>query len=258
MTSMSTRCHRLLTLAALAALASPWAHAALSEADVATVVRSVDAMRAGPGKDPFRIETQVTSIKADGSIDKQRNFSVFLQPERKILIMSRSASEQGQKLLMMGDDFWLMLPGSQRPMRITATQKMVGDAATADIGTVRWADEYAAKDVGEEKCGEQACVRLELNALRKSSSYARIDLWVGKLRNEPLKADLYLQSGKLAKSARFVLDNPRAPTLVMETILSDELSELKETRIRYLSREARSVPGEWFNPQYLASNPAIN
>ena len=258
MSTMLARRPLLLTLAGLAALCASGAQAAPSEADIAAVVRSVDNMRAGPGKDPFRIETQVVSIKTDGSIDKQRSFSVFLQPERKILIMSRSPSEQGQKLLMMEDDFWLVLPGSQRPMRITATQKMVGDAATADIGTVRWSDEYASKFVGEDKCGDQPCLRLELTALRKSTSYSRIDLWVGKVKSEPIKADLYLQSGKLAKSAKFVLDNPRAPTLVMETILSDELSELKETRIRYVSREAKSVPSEWFNPQFLASNPAIN
>ena len=95
-------------------------------------------------------------------------------------------------------------------------------------------------------------------ATRPTTSYSRIDLWVGKDRLDPVKADMYLQSGKLAKSARYVLDNPRSPTLVLETVLTDELSNVKETRIRYLSRDAKDIaPNEWFNPVFLASNPDI-
>jgi hypothetical protein len=30
---------------------------------------------------------------------------------------------------MLGDDFWLLLPGSQRALRITPSQKLLGDAS---------------------------------------------------------------------------------------------------------------------------------
>ncbi len=257
MTPMNAYRLSIVALASALTLALAPVHAQpVTDPAVTAILKNVDALRAG--RDSLKVETMVTSIKSDGSTDKQRNFTVFLQPDRRVLIISRAAVEQGQKLLMINDDFWLVTSGSQRPLRITATQKMVGDAAIADIATVRWADDYSGKKVGEEPCGEQTCVRLELTAVRESISYSRIDLWVGKAKSEPVKADMYLQSGKLAKSAHFVLDNPRAPTLVLETVLSDELSNIKETRIRYLSRESRTVPAEWFNPLYLASNPSVN
>jgi hypothetical protein len=34
---------------------------------------------------------------------------------------------------MLGDDCWLILPKSQRPVRITATQRLLGEASVGDI-----------------------------------------------------------------------------------------------------------------------------
>ena len=51
----------------------------------------------------------------DGSPDKERRYTVFAQAEHQSLVLMRSPAEQGQKVLMLGDDFWLLMPGSQRP-----------------------------------------------------------------------------------------------------------------------------------------------
>jgi hypothetical protein len=67
-----------------------------------------------------------------------------------------------------------------------------------------------------------------------------------------LKADLYVQSEKLAKQARFVMDKAQAPTAVVEMLLADQLSNHKETRIRYLQRQPKTVPEQWLNPMFLA------
>jgi hypothetical protein len=65
-----------------------------------------------------------------------------------------------------------------------------------------------------------------------------------------------VQSDKLAKQARFTLDKS-APNLVAEMVLLDKLSTHKETRVRYLGRQARTVPENWLNPMFLARNPAL-
>ena len=89
-------------------------------------------------------------------------------------------------------------------------------------------------------------------AARKGVTYQRIELWIGKSRHEPVRAELYVQSDKLAKQARFVFDHPAAPTLVTEMVLRDELSNHKETRVRYVSRQPKAVPETWLNPMFLA------
>lgn len=240
----------------LALLATSAAHAA---DDVTTLLKDADRYRTG--SDALQVETLASTFQRDGSPDKERRYTVFVQPGRKSLVLMRSPAEAGQKVLMLGDDFWLLLPGSQRPVRITPSQKLLGDASTGDIATMSWAEDYSGQLVGEGACpapdDKKPCLQLALSATRKGVSYQRITLWIGKQRHEPVAADLYVQSDKLAKQARFVMDKPANPTLVTEMVLRDQLSNHKETRVRYLSRAARQVPETWLNPMFLARNPSL-
>jgi hypothetical protein len=222
--------------------------------DIPTLLKDADRFRGG--NENLQIETLVTLHGSDGTQEKERRYTVFTQANHQSLVLMQSPAEKGQKVLMLGDDFWLLMPGSQRPLRITPMQKLLGDASTGDIATLSWAEDYSGTLAGEEKCGDTPCLRLSLQALRKSVSYQRIELWVGKARHEPIKAELYVQSDKLAKQARFVLDKPQA--LVAEMLLQDQLSNKKETRVRYVAREKRTVPANWLNPMFLARNPSLD
>jgi hypothetical protein len=205
----------------------------------------------------MQVETQINTFHADGSPDKERRYTVFVQANHQSLVLMQSPAEKGQKVLMLGDEFWLLMPGSQRPLRITPMQKLLGDASTGDIATMSWAEDYTAELVGEERCDAAPCLHLKLAATRKGVSYQRIELWIGAQRHEPLKADLYVQSDKLAKQARFVMDRADKPTTVSEMVLKDQLSNRKETRVRYLSRKDRTVPEAWLNPMFLARNASL-
>lgn len=228
--------------------------------DVDALLRVADRYRT-EGHD-LQVETEVTVLQRDGTVEKTRRYTVFAQDARRSLVLMRSPAEQGQKVLMLGDDFWLLMPGSQRPMRITPTQKLLGDASTGDIATLSWAEDYTGTWVGEERCEDAGgpaadCIHLSLTARRKGVSYQRIELWLGRQHHEPLKAELYVQSDKLAKQARFILDAPQTPRRVEAMLLQDRLSTNKETRVRYLSRQARTVPDTWLNPMFLARHPEL-
>ena len=230
---------------------------------VSTLLKAADKFRMNA--DNLQVETQINVVNADGSPDKERRYKVFAQAGRKSLVLMLSPAEKGQKVLMLGDDFWLLMPDSQRPLRITPMQKLLGDASTGDIATMSWADDYGGKLIGEELCEsapagapQVPCLHLSLNATRKGVTYQRIELWLGKARSEPLKADLYVLSEKLAKQATFVLDKPAAPTMVTEMVLADQVSNHKTTHVRYLNRKERQVPAEWLNPMFLVRNPALD
>ncbi len=237
-----------LALSALAAQAQ----------DVGAVLKAADKYRMSA--DNLQVETLINVLNADGTPDKERRYKVFAQAGRRSLVLMQSPAEKGQKVLMLGDDFWLLMPDSQRPLRITPMQKLLGDASTGDVTTLSWADDYSGKLVGEEPCEpgtQRACLHLSLNAARKGVTYQRIELWVGKARHEPVRADLYVLSDKLAKQARFVMDKPNAPTLVTEMVLADQVSNHKTTHVRYLNRKERQVPQEWLNPMFLVRNPPL-
>ena len=223
--------------------------------DAAALIKAADRYRlAGEN---MQIETNISTYNRDGTLDKERAYIVFAQAGHQSLVLMQSPAEKGQKVLMRGDDFWLLMPQTQRPLRITPSQKLLGDASTGDIATLSWSEDYDGSLVGEERCGEAACLHLTLAARRKGVSYQRIELWIGKARQEPLKADLYLSSDKLAKQASFVMDQPAAPTRVDEMVLQDQLSNHKETRVRYGTRQAKTIPENWLNPMFLAHNPSL-
>ncbi len=225
--------------------------------DVSALLKAADKYRMSG--DNMQIDTQISVFNTDGSPDKERRYIVFAQAKHQSLVLMQSPAEKGQKVLMLGDDYWLLMPGSQRPLRITPMQKLLGDASTGDIATLSWADDYTGSVAGEEPCGEpaQPCLHLALQANRKGVTYQRIELWIGKARHEPVRADLYVQSDKLAKRARFVMDKPAAPTTVTEMLLSDQLTNKKETKVRYLGRKEHTVPEAWLNPMFLARNPSL-
>ncbi|MGQ0709071.1 MAG: outer membrane lipoprotein-sorting protein [Rhodoferax sp.] len=249
---------------------SSWVAALALAAAAGAPAQSLDVRAALQGADRYRmpaesvqVDTLVAVYKTDGTLDKERRYTVIAQGNRQSLVLMQSPAEKGQKVLMLGDDFWLLMPASQRPMRITPMQKLLGDASTGDVATLRWSDDYSATLAGQERCQgaapgapEQPCWHLSLAATRKGVTYQRIELWLG-MRHEPLRADLYVQSDKLAKQARFVLDKPAAPSTVTEMVLQDQLSNHKETRVRYLARKERTAPAAWFNPMFLATNPNL-
>ena len=223
--------------------------------EVSSLLKAADLFRMS--SDNMQIETQISTFNRDGNLEKERRYLVFSQAKRQSLVLMQSPAEKGQKMLMLGDDFWMVLAGSQRPLRITPLQKLLGDASIGDVSTMSWAQDYEGEIVGEERCDEQPCVRLSLNATRKGVAYQHIDLWLGKTRHEPIKADLYVLSGKFAKQAIFIMDKASAPSTVVEMVLLDKLGSNKETRMRYLSRKDKTVPEQWMNPMFLAKNPNL-
>jgi len=245
----------LTSLCLLGALAGVAAQAQ----DAAELLKAADRFRMSA--DNLQVDTQISVFNRDGTPDKERRYTVFAQAGHQSLVLMQSPAEKGQKVLMLGDDFWLLMPASQRPLRITPMQKLLGDASTGDVATLSWASDYTGTLVGDEPCdaspGAPGCQHLSLKAKRKGVSYQRIELWLGKARHEPVRADLYVQSDKLAKQARFVVDKPTAPTVVNEMVLLDQLSNHKETRVRYLSRKERTVPEAWLNPMFLAKNTSL-
>ena len=177
---------------------------------------------------------------------------MFVKPGRRSLVVSRSPAEKGQKILMAGDDFWIVLPSSQRPIRITPAQKLLGDAATGDVATLTWAEDYDGTVVGEEEVLGVPCARLELHAARRGVTYARITLFLARSDAHPVRADLYLASERLAKRADFEMGLLEGRPVVVAMRLRDEIQTGRETRITYLSRAPRELADEYYNPAYLA------
>ena len=217
-------------------------------ADVKTLLREADAFRLAT--ESARVETEVRVMKA-GKLDTTRLYAVYVKPGRRSLVLFRSAAERGQKMLMLGDDFWLVMPSCQRPLRITPMQKLLGDASTGDIASLTWAEDYDGKVEGEQTIEGVSCLKLDITGQRKGVSYPRIVLYLAKNDRRPMHAELYVASDKLAKEADFRFGDVDGRRQVTAMVLTDRLQRERVTEVHYLSRSAKTLGDEYYNPAFL-------
>ncbi len=237
------KCIAMLFLASIS-LGAP----AADDARVKALLKQADDYRLAISSG--RVETEVRSFKS-GALDKTRLYAVYLKPGRRSLVLFRTASERGQKMLMLGDDYWLMMPASQRPLRITAMQKLLGEASTGDIATMTWSEDYEGTVSGEETIDGETCLKLDLLGQRKGVSYPRIVLYLAKKDRHPVQAELYVASDKLAKLARFRMGEVDGRRQVTVMTLVDHLQKERSTEVHYLSRTDKTLSDDYFNPAFL-------
>ena len=198
----------------------------------------------------LRVDTEVKVFKGS-ELDKTRLYAVYIKPGRRSLVVFRSPSERGQKMLMLGDDFWLVLPSSQRPLRITPMQKLLGDASTGDIASLTWAEDYDGSVVGEATMGGVPCLKLDITGQRKGVSYPRIVLYLARKDHRPMAAELYVASDKLAKEAEFRFGEVGGRTVVTQMNLTDRIQRDRRTEVHYLARTPKTLGDEYYNPAFL-------
>lgn len=230
-------------------LAAVLASGAVHATDVEAMLKKADAFRLPDAS--AQLQTEVKTLKG-GQVDKEKRYEVLVRPGGNSLVLFRSPGESGQKVLMKGDDFWMLMPGSARPIRITPMQKLLGDAATGDIATMTWSGDYSGSIKQETEVDGQPAYELDLSAKRPSLSYQRIVLFVAKRDGRPLRADLYASSNRKLKSARYLVETREGKPVVTRTVLSDAIQTARETEIHLLSSTPRKHGDELFNPMYLS------
>ncbi|WBS01438.1 outer membrane lipoprotein-sorting protein [Pseudoduganella sp. SL102] len=218
-------------------------------ADVAAILKQADAFRLPEGS--AQLDTLVQTTK-DGQPDREKRYQVLVRGDGKALILFRSPGETGHKVLVSGDDFWMLLPGSARPIRITPLQKLLGDAATGDIATLTWSGDYSGSVAREVDVDGVPCLELDLAARRPALSYQRVVLRVAKHDSRPVHADLYAASNRKLKQARFEFGTRNGRTVVIRMTLQDEVQTGRTTVVTTLSSTPRKFADALFNPMTLS------
>ena len=140
--------------------------------DTAPMVKNADAYRLDTAS--AKVVSLVTLYK-NGELDKTRQYNVYTRPERESLVVFKSPVEAGQKMLMLGDNYWLVMPKSRRPIRITPMQKLLGEASVGDVSTLTWSQDYRATLTAQETLtiNERAVLanQLSLQSVTQGASY---------------------------------------------------------------------------------------
>ena len=166
--------------------------------DAEALLQKADAARAIGNSFEFRLKIE------DFSGDEKKQSAVmsgFAKGDDKTLVQyEEPASMKGKRLLMADNDFYVFLPATRRPVRMTPSQRLMGQASNGDVMSVRFQTDYSASLGGEEAVktenGETRCAVLELNAKRKGTTNSRITLRIDAESGYPVQAECIALSGK--------------------------------------------------------------
>jgi outer membrane lipoprotein-sorting protein len=234
----------LVTLAFLIAWAVVGHAATAGTPDAEALLKRSDSYR--NGWPSYTLRVKITDYES-GKSDEEHFYEVSQKGTDKTYVEFMSPREKGRHLLMLGDDMWVYLPDTSRPVRITPLERLSGDASNGDVARTNYAADYSAVFVREEKVGSENCYVLDLTAKRKGATYQRIVYWVRAEDARPLKAEFYLTSGKHIKSATF--DDYRnfgGKLLLRKFTLYDEIRHNSHSVLEYSDQAAHNLPDKLF------------
>ena len=234
---------------------------ALAEAQSAQeIVVATDKVR-NPDK-PFRSTLRLTEYvggqerdhdslilysKEDGATRQFRNLVQYVEPAR----------DTGKRVLLDGHSLWFYDPNSKVSVRISAQQRLIGQAAIGDILTVNLAADYTANIVGTETIDDAArqprnCWHLELKASNDVATYNRVEYWVEKGSFYPIKGKFYADSGRLLKIAYFrKFAQQLGAVRPTESIIIDAVDSSLATTATFGEYAYQEIPEAWFQRDYL-------
>ena len=218
--------------------------ATLATPDAEAVLKRSDGYR--NGWPSYVLHVKITNFESNKA-DEEKLYEVSQKGTEKTYVEFMSPREKGQHLLMLGDDMWVYLPDTSRPIRITPLERLSGDASNGDVARTNYAADYSPVYVRTEKAGGDDCYVLNLTARRKGATYQRILYWVRVQDNRPVKAEFYLTSGKLIKSATFddfLSVGGRAQLRRMT--LYDEIRHNSRSVLEYSGMAPRELPDKLF------------
>ena len=249
---------RHLALVALVALVGAYASTALAQT-AQEIVAAADKVR-NPSQ-PFRSTLTLTEF-VSGRERSHTAFVLFSKEDgaggfRNLLQYVEPPRDAGKRVLLDGRSFWFFDPASQASVRISAQQRLVGQAAIGDVLTVNLATDYSAVITATESIDDAARQKrntwhLDLKAATDTAAYSRVEYWVEQGTFRPVKGKFYSDSGRLLKIIYYRNFTERLGALrPVEAVIIDAVDSSLATIATFGESRAQDVPDAWFQRDYL-------
>jgi outer membrane lipoprotein-sorting protein len=194
----------------------------------------------------YVLRVKITNYES-GKADEEKLYDVSQKGTEKTYVEFMSPREKGEHLLMLGDDMWVYLPDTSRPVRITPLERLSGDASSGDVARTNYAVDYTPVYLRTEKLGLDDCYVLDLTAKRKGATYQRILYWLRVQDARPVRAEFYLTSGKHIKSAAFdEFASVGGRVQLRRLTLYDEIRHNSHSVLEYSGIAPRDLPDKLF------------
>lgn len=218
--------------------------------NAAELVQRADAIRFP--RESFETYITVTNYSG-GNAGDVREYRVMSRGNENTIVLTVSpASERGQALLMRGRDLWIFMPTVSQPVRLSLSQRLTGQVANGDLARANFAGDYDASLAGVELVDGEAAYVLDLTAVGRGVTYAKVRYWVAMADDRPIKAEFYAVSGRLLKTSRYENFRELAGRLrPTRLVIEDALKEGDYSVLEYATMEVKELPEHMFTQQYL-------
>jgi hypothetical protein len=149
--------------------------------------------------------TWTLDVKEDKGDSSQ--LKVQAANENFIATYAAPKSQEGQKLLEIGQNMWFIAPGASRPVPISRRQKLLGNASYGDIAGQRWSHDYEVVDRTDTLEDKKPAWVLNLKARDSKATYDAITLYVLKSDLTATRAEMRTADGDLLKTATYEYGN---------------------------------------------------
>jgi len=203
-------------------------------------------------RDSFQVDIAINTSSPDQPLDTHKYRVLSKGNENSIVMTTEPASERGQILLMKGRDLWIFMPSVYQPVRLSLSQRLVGQVANGDLARANFSGDYNPSIVRTDTIDGEKYWVLELIGVDRGVTYHKVLYWVRQSNFWPYRAEFYSLSDRLLKTARYenfqmMLGKERPIRLVME----DALRKGEQSVLEYSSMKLRDLPDKVFTKDYL-------
>jgi hypothetical protein len=185
--------------------------------------------------------------KMDPATHQYRNLVRYAAPARDV----------GKLVLLSGGSMWFYDPASKASIRISAQQRLIGQASNGDVLTVNLAHDYTPRLLGAESIPDadhqpRDTWHLDLTAATTEAAYSRLETWIEKQTMRPVKSKFYSDSGRVLKIAYYRRYEPALGVArPLETIIIDAVDPHLLTKVTASDYRAEDVQDAWFQREFL-------
>lgn len=196
---------------------------------------------------PKDADQLVVYAKEDPATHQFRNVVRYVEPPR----------DAGKIVLLDGHNLWFYDPSSKASVRISAQQRLIGQAAIGDVLTINFVADYNGTTLGDETITDaehqqRACWHLDLKAATDTAVYSRVEYWVEHGSFHPIKAKFYSDSGRLLKILYYRGYGERLGAVrPTEAVIIDAVDSALVTTVGFGDQQFQDIPEAWFQRDYL-------
>ena len=247
--------HARPVLAVLVAAVAISAHAQTAQ----EIVVGTDKIRNASA--PFRSALTLTEF-VSGRERAHSTFVLFSKEDaarrfRNLLEYVEPPRDSGKRVLLDGKSFWFYDPASQTSVRISAQQRLVGQAAIGDVLSVNLSVDYTPELTGTETIDDASrqkrnCWHMDMKAATETAVYSRVEYWVEQGTFRPVKGKFYSDSGRLLKIIYYRNFTERLGAVrPAEAVIIDAVDSSLATIATFADSRFQEVPDAWFQRDYL-------